>query len=1505
MTPARFQAIEQIFLAAVEQDPDQVSAFLDTACEGDAVLRREVQALLASDQRAGQFIERSAVGLATKVIQNQEADSLIGQTIGHYKISESIGTGGMGEVYLATDVIAGRNAALKLLPLRFTGDAGRLKRFQQEAHAVVGLNHPNILTVYEIGEDHSIHYIASELIEGETLRQRLTRGSMPLGEAVDVAIQVASALGAAHEAGIVHRDIKPENIMLRPDGYVKVLDFGIAKLAERELPTSMPKDEALFLVETNLGSILGTVRYMSPEQALGMHVDKSTDIWSLGVVLYEMVTGHTPFSGDTPKEVMSAILEKEPPPLTRYIRHTPTELQQIIDKTLRKDRGQRYHSAHELLQALKQLRRKLEFKLQRAAAPLWLRWARSPVALVVMLLAAALALTFPFFRHRNLTTSLPPDKSIAVLPLQNLSEDKQNAFFADGVHDELLSNLAKIKDLKVISRTSVMQYKSGVRRNLKEIAQQLGVSNVVEGSVRRSGDHVRVSVQLIDARTDRHLWGENYDRTLADSLAFQGDLATEIAAAVGAMLSPQEKARVVAKPTNNPAAYDAYLRGRALVPGSWGYFHHEGDPDAAIRLFQEAVKLDPNFVLAWAYLSIAELFSYWSGFDQSPAHLAAVKSSLDRALALDANLPEVHIALGYYLSNEGDHTRALAEFRQAEKGLPNSAAVIGAIAGAQKGLGHWDEAIAELRRAIELDPRNVIASNNLALTHAELRRFPEALATLDRVLAWAPTNARALVIKAEVFLGMGDLQAAEPLLENADMPPFLRARYALFQRRYAAAIEILSRALANPTDRDIGNPTHIIELGLSLALSQQRAGDVSAARETYQKAVQDLQRQLEKVTPDSSADAHAFLGLAYAGLGEAASAIAEGQKAIAITSKDAEGDPDQEGNMAIIYALLGDADHAIPILKRLLQAPFGGGWFLTPATLRLDPIWDLIRNDPRFQELAPENLTTSSPPEKSIAVLPFENLSKDEENAFFASGVQDEILTNLAKVADLKVISRTSVMKYKSDLERNLREIAKILGVSHVVEGSVQRVGGRVRVSAQLIDARNDAHLWAEHYDRDVGDVFVIQSEIAQQIVNQLRAKLSASEKAAIAERPTADLVAYAYYTKAKEINIYDNWEGAEQSAKQKVELLEKATQRDPNFALAYCALAKVQADLGNSELAKKAAETALRLRPDLGEAHRELARYYYYARDFDRAHKELTVARGRLPNDSETLRIAAEIDRIQNRWDASLANLEKAIELDPRNVEGVWHLERSYFRMRRYSESEQLLTKEGASHGQKEPWINMALAEIKLAQGDPVAAQALLEQVPLEFSPTEQIWDTRFTAALYLRDFDAANRVIAVTPAKWAEAIGREHPKSWAEGQIVRARDGKQKALAVFAAGRKKMDATLGDKAKDEWYFAFAAALDAGLGRKEEAIREARHAVDLKPIAKDSYWGPALVTNLALVYAWTGERDRALEQLEIVATLPGIAPTYGDLRFNPCWDDLRGDKRFDKIVAAAKAASK
>jgi TolB-like protein/class 3 adenylate cyclase/Flp pilus assembly protein TadD len=575
-----------------------------------------------------------------------------------------------------------------------------------------------------------------------------------------------------------------------------------------------------------------------------------------------------------------------------------------------------------------------------------LRWAGVTAALLA--LAVIIAGIAMFSRSRVRSTLAAPKKSIAVLPLENLSEEKENAYFADGIQDELLSNLAKIKDLKVISRTSVMQYKSGITRNLKEIAQQLGVSNVVEGSVRRSGSHIRVSVQLIDAQTDRHLWVQNYDRTLADSLALQGELATEIAAGVGATLSPQEKARVEAKPTNNPAAYDAYLRGRAFAASSP---LDKPTVENAIQSYQEAVKLDSNFALAWARLSYAQSGSYWNGFDPSPAQLAAAKDSLDRALALDPNLPETHLALGYYrYFGQLDFTGGLEEFQQAEKGLPNNFDVVEAIGFIQRRLGRWDAAIAAQRRTVELDPRNIDAALNLATTYRCVRRFPEVHAIADRILALEPTNTSALFLKAHAFWSAGDLEAVEPLLANPGTDPFVRGVQALFKRHYDAAVEIFSKALAGaPVEDGID-----FNLLLNLGLTQQRAGEVAAARATYQQAVEEAQRQLKKVTPDHHHEAwpRDNLGWAYAGLGESASAVAEGQKAMVMrpASKDPFEGPAQEENMAGIYALLGDAEHAIPILKRLLQIPYRNA--ITPALLRLDPIWDQIRNDPRFQKLA-------------------------------------------------------------------------------------------------------------------------------------------------------------------------------------------------------------------------------------------------------------------------------------------------------------------------------------------------------------------------------------------------------------------------------------------------------------------------------------------------------------------------------------------------------------------------
>jgi serine/threonine protein kinase/Flp pilus assembly protein TadD len=880
----------------------------------------------------------------------------------HYEVSiledgvslHELGRGAMGITYQAVDRNLGSTVALKVINARHSGDPQARARFRREARAAAQLRHPNIASVFHFGETQSGQcFYAMELIEGETLEARVRReGPIGWSLALDVIAQVARALIAAEAQGLIHRDLNPSNIMIVDEEasdisafIVKVIDFGLAKAA------AVGYDES----DLRHSSFSGTPGFASPEQLsnTGRALDARSDIYSLGVTFWYALTGRVPYFGKTIEEIRDRQQRIDLPVEQLAERKIPAPLIDLLRRTLAIDPTQRPASARELLEALELCRAKLAHRGG-------IRPFRKLAALIAVVAIAAAAL-FALRLNRQKTTAaavsniapsastLTPlrEKSIAVLPLENLSEEKENALFAEGIQDELLSNLSKIRDLKVISRTSVMQYKSGSTRNLREIAQQLGVSNVVEGSVRRAGNRVRISVQLIDAQTDRHLWVQNYDRTLADSITLQDQLATEIAAALGATLSPQEKARVQVKPTNNPAAYDAYLRGRAFAAGSP---FDKSSVEDAIQSYQEAVTLDASFVLAWAYLSCAQSGSYWQGHDPSPARLAAAKDAADHALALDPDLPETHLALGYYrYFGQRDFTGGLAEFHQAEQGLPNSADVIFAIALIQRRVGHWDEAIAGLRRTIELDPHDINTYHALAVTYGSLRRFPEALATVDRILAWEPTYEPALFVKARALWATGDLQAVEPLLANPAISPFDRGVQALFQRRYPAAIEMLSSAVAAKTKRGEQSDDEKLLLGLS----QERAGDAVAARATYEKAVQDFQRELDKVALGSNTEAelHGGLGLAYAGLGEAASAIAEGQKGMAMdpASKDPWEGPYREERMANIYAVLGDADDAIPILERLLQIPYG--FAITPALLRLDPIWDPIRSDPRFQKI--------------------------------------------------------------------------------------------------------------------------------------------------------------------------------------------------------------------------------------------------------------------------------------------------------------------------------------------------------------------------------------------------------------------------------------------------------------------------------------------------------------------------------------------------------------------------
>ena len=663
---------------------------------------------------------------------------------GDYELLEEIGRGGQGVVYRARQKSLNRTVALKVIGLGHWATEAHLKRFRREAESVASL-HPCIVPIYEVGERDGSCYFSMKFIEGGQLDEVVRREPMPIRHAVELIAKVARTVHFAHEHRILHRDIKPGNILLDGKGEPHLTDFGLARLVETESTV------------TRTMEVLGTPSYMAPEQAVGNNaaVSSVTDVYGLGAVLYQLLTAHPPFAGGTTYETIRLVLDTEPRQPRLWNPKMDRDLSTICLKCLEKDPKRRYSSALALAEDLERWVKHEPIRARRtrlvSRGRKWMR--RNPTSALLAASLVALAAASGWIVWKGEFIRQPVATGIAVLPFENLSDEKEHAFFADGVQDELLSSLSKIKDLKVISRTSVMQYKAGIMRNLKDIAQQLGVSNVVEGSVRRSGNRVRVSVQLIDAKTDRHIWVQNYDRTLADSLAVQGDLATEIATAVGAKLSPQEKARVAAKPTNNPAAYDAYLRGRAFAASSP---YDKSNMEDAIQSYQEAVKLDPSFALAWAHLSCKQSESYWRGYDSSPARLATAKDAADRALALDPDLPETHLALGYYhYYGQRDFIGALAEFQQAEQSLPNNADVIEAIAVVQRRLGHWDEAIAGLRRAIELDPRDINDYHTLAITYMSLRRFSEALATADRILAWEPAYGPALFVKLGVFWATG------------------------------------------------------------------------------------------------------------------------------------------------------------------------------------------------------------------------------------------------------------------------------------------------------------------------------------------------------------------------------------------------------------------------------------------------------------------------------------------------------------------------------------------------------------------------------------------------------------------------------------------------------------------------------------------------------------------------------------------------------------------------------
>jgi len=549
-------------------------------------------------------------------------------------------------------------------------------------------------------------------------------------------------------------------------------------------------------------------------------------------------------------------------------------------------------------------------------------------------------------------------------------------------------------------------------------------------------------------------------------------------------------------------------------------------------------------------------------------------------------------------------------------------------------------------------------------------------------------------------------------------------------------------------------------------------------------------------------------------------------------------------------------------------------------------------------------------PEKSIAVLPFENLSNDKENAYFADGVQDEILTGLSRVTDLKVIGRTSVMQYKAGPKRNLREVATDLGVAHVLEGTVQRAGGRVRVNAQLIDARTDSQLWAERYDRDIADVFAIESELAEKIVAQLQAKISPNEKAAIEQKPTADLTAHDLYIRAKTLITTAVFSTPQaESLFEAVRLLNEAIERDPAFALAYYQLAHTH-DLiyftgidhtpARLALADAAIQSLTRLLPNSGEAHLALAKHLDWGYlDYDRARNELSLAQKSLPNEPWAFVLTGYIDRRQGRWDESIKNLERAVELDPQDPAILQQLALTYDSLRRYADVESVYDR-AIAVTPKDAALRAARAEVELnwhADPRPLIStiEAFIVQDSSEVKHLAWVW---VRGALCKRDFDGARRAVDALPIDGCYDQNIPFPRSWCEGVVAQFRGDKAAARAAFTNMRAEAAKMVVEQPNYAAALCVLGVADAALGNKDHAIRESRRAVQLLPLSKDAIVGARLVEYLALVYAWIGEKDLALEQLSVAARLPSHL-SYGQLRLHPYWDPLRGDSRFEKIVAS------
>ncbi len=778
MNAQRLAQVEDIYHAVLEVAEDKWPSFLSRSCGGDHELRREVESLLSFSDKPHSLIDVPPLDVAAEVVRENSRPDIIGKNINHYKIISQLGTGGMGDVYLANDTMLERNVAIKFVSAQFAHGTAGIGRFLREAKAASALNHPNIITVYEVGKTKDTPFIATEFIDGKNLRMRMDEGEISLREALDIASQAASALVAAHAAGIIHRDIKPENIMIRDDRLVKVVDFGLAKIA------GTPRIETEDSVLSNQtdpqlsapGLVMGTLAYMSPEQAAGKAVDAPSDIWSLGVVMFEMFNGEKPFRGSTPGEVTASILNDQ---AESFAEHVPSAVKVVISKMLAKEPALRYQSAGELLADITELRQH-----QAAGAEIETKSGSKSHAVgtdhgvsvssaeyvveevkkhKLLGFAAAVILFAMLFigGYLYVAAGSKPVDAIAVMAFENENPDLNTEYLSDGISEALINGLSRLSGIKVSARDSSFKYK-GHKTDPRQIARELGVEAVLSGRVLRRGGRLQISAELVDVRDNTQIWGGRFDRVPTDVQQVQDEILRQIVGELGLKLSKTERSRFENSPEVDPKAYELFLKG--------SFYRSIGSEDGAnkaIDFYQQAVGVDPNYAEAYAALSRTFLYLGGNGFKDQKEMAEKAETSAKRALELDDANAEVHLAIAGIKKTAYDWAGADLEFKRAAELNPNLAAVHFSYAYFLITQGRKEEAISAAKRSRELDPLRRNVNLDMGIIYYFARQYDLALEQYNTGVELRPDNGPAYYGRGFTYAALG--RHNEALAEYKEM----------------------------------------------------------------------------------------------------------------------------------------------------------------------------------------------------------------------------------------------------------------------------------------------------------------------------------------------------------------------------------------------------------------------------------------------------------------------------------------------------------------------------------------------------------------------------------------------------------------------------------------------------------------------------------------------------------------------------------------------------------------